>query len=98
MFSPSTANNWKSNTVTLAKAGKPFNVPTLFTSVETESFSGYIWQQVMLEWQRDWSRKDSYDGILGIVKENSGAFGMGVEYANTMVHKLPQTEVVYPGR
>ncbi|HBH67266.1 MAG TPA: hydrolase, partial [Erwinia persicina] len=33
----------KNNTVALAKAGKIFNVPTIYTSVETESFSGYIW-------------------------------------------------------
>lgn len=32
----------KNNTVALAKAGKIFNVPTIYTSVETESFSGYI--------------------------------------------------------
>ncbi len=181
----------KNNAVALAKAGKVFKVPTVFTAVETESFSGHIWpellgvqrgvqpvertsmnswedagfvaaieatgrkklvmaalwtevclafpaieaiaagyevyivtdasggtspeahemavrrmiqagavpvtwQQVMLEWQRDWSRKDTYDGVIGIVKEHSGAYGMGVEYAYTMVHKLPQSEVTYP--
>lgn len=183
----------KNNVVALAKAGKVFNIPTLLTAVETESFSGHVWpelqglfptvkpverssmnswedsafvaaveatgrkklvmaalwtevclafpaidaiqagyevyivtdasggtspeahdmavqrmiqagavpvtwQQVMLEWQRDWSRKETYDGVIGIVKEHSGAYGMGVEYAYTMVHKLPQTEVVYPER
>ncbi len=36
------------------------------------------WQPVMLEWQRDWARK------------HSGAYGMGVDYAYTMVHKVPQ--------
>lgn len=181
----------KNNAVALAKAGKVFKVPTIFTAVETQSFSGHIWpeligvqhgakpvertsmnswedagfvaaveatgrkklvmaalwtevclvfpaieaistgyevyivtdasggtspeahemalrrmvqagavpvtwQQVMLEWQRDWSRKDTYDGVIGIVKEHSGAYGMGVEYAYTMVHKLPQSVVAYP--
>ncbi len=47
------------------------------------------WQQVMLEWQRDWARKDTYDAIMDIVREHSGAYGMGVDYAYTMVHKAP---------
>lgn len=48
------------------------------------------WQQVILEWQRDWARKESYDGIMAIVKEHSGAYGMGVDYAYTMVHGAPE--------
>ncbi|AML59443.1 Isochorismatase family protein [Serratia rubidaea] len=174
----------KNNVVALAKAGKIFNVPTLFTSVETESFSGYIWpellavhpdsrpiertsmnswedaafvraveatgrkklvisalwtevcltfpalmaleagyevyvvtdtsggtsadaheraidrmvqagavpvtwQQVLLEYQRDWARKESYDAVMDLVREHSGAYGMGVDYAYTMVHHAP---------
>lgn len=175
----------KNNTVGLAKAAKIFNVPTIYTSVETESFSGYIWpellavhpestpiertsmnswedpkfveavkatgrkklvmaalwtevclnfptlmaieagyevyivtdasggtsvdahersidrmvqagaipvtwQQVLLEYQRDWSRKETYDAVMGLVQEHSGVYGMGVDYAYTMVHKAPQ--------
>jgi nicotinamidase-related amidase len=176
----------KNNVVTLAKAAKVFNVPTTITTVETQSFSGYIypelldvfpnakllertsmnswddkkvrdalaragrkkvvvsglwtevcnttfalcamleggyeiymvsdasggtskeahdlamqrmvqagavpvtWQQVLLEWQRDWARKDNYDAVMAIVREHSGAYGMGVDYAYTMVHKAPQ--------
>lgn len=175
----------KNNTVGLAKAAKIFNVPTIYTSVERESFSGYIWpellavhpestpiertsmnswedpkfveavkatgrkklvmaalwtevclnfptlmaieagyevyivtdasggtsvdahersidrmvqagaipvtwQQVLLEYQRDWSRKETYDAVMGLVQEHSGAYGMGVDYAYTMVHKAPQ--------
>ncbi|HFI5306831.1 TPA: hydrolase [Serratia liquefaciens] len=174
----------KNNVVGLAKAGKIFNVPTLFTSVETESFSGYIWpellavhpeitpiertsmnswedaafvkaveatgrkklvisalwtevcltfpalmaleagyevyvvtdtsggtsvdahersidrmvqagaipltwQQVLLEYQRDWARKETYDAVMELVREHSGAYGMGVDYAYTMVHHAP---------
>ncbi|WP_099064014.1 hydrolase [Serratia sp. BW106] len=174
----------KNNVVGLAKAGKIFNVPTLFTSVETESFSGYIWpellavhpeitpiertsmnswedaafvkaveatgrkklvisalwtevcltfpalmaleagyevyvvtdtsggtsvdahersidrmvqagaipvtwQQVLLEYQRDWVRKETYDAVMALVREHSGAYGMGVDYAYTMVHHAP---------
>lgn len=48
------------------------------------------WQQVMLEWQRDWARKDSYDAVMDIVREHSGAYGMGVDYAYTMVHGAPE--------
>lgn len=48
------------------------------------------WQQVLLEWQRDWARKDSYDAVMDIVREHSGAYGMGVDYAYTMVHKAPE--------
>ncbi|MGF1632121.1 MAG: hydrolase [Kiloniellaceae bacterium] len=44
------------------------------------------WQQVMLEWQRDWARRDTYNAVMDIVREHSGAYGMGVDYAYTMVH------------
>ncbi|WP_111861075.1 hydrolase [Acinetobacter sp. CFCC 10889] len=59
------------------------------------------WQQVLLEWQRDWAKRDSYDAVMDIVREHSGAYGMGVDYAYTMVHKAPQRtqsqhEVVAP--
>jgi nicotinamidase-related amidase len=176
----------KNNVVALAKAAKAFNVPTTITSVETQSFSGYTypelldvfpdkallertsmnswddqkvrdalkankrnkvivsglwtevcnvtfalsamleggyeiymvadasggtsreahdyamqrmveagvvpitWQPVMLEWQRDWARKETYDAVMAIVREHSGGYGMGVDYAYTMVHKAPQ--------
>ncbi|HID9090027.1 TPA: hydrolase [Enterobacter mori] len=175
----------KNNTVALAKAAKVFNIPTIITTVETESFSGntypelldvfpgqdilertsmnswddqkvrdalkangkkkvvvaglwtevcnnsfalcamlegdyeiymvadasggtskeahdfamqrmiqagvipVTWQQVMLEWQRDWARKETYTAVMDIVREHSGAYGMGVDYAYTMVHKAP---------
>ena len=176
----------KNNTVALAKAAKVFNIPTTITTVETESFSGYTypelldvfpdkkvlertsmnswddqkvrdalaangrkkvvvsglwtevcnttfalcamlegdyeiymvadasggtskdahdyamqrmvqagvvpmtWQQVLLEWQRDWARRDTYNPVIDIVREHSGAYGMGVDYAYTMVHKAEQ--------
>src|SRR6478672_2963217 len=49
---------------------------------------------VMLEWQRDWAQKDSYDAVMDIVKTHFGAYGIGVEYVYTMVHKAPPT--VFP--
>ncbi|MDW3682658.1 hydrolase [Cupriavidus sp. CV2] len=48
------------------------------------------WQQVLLEWQRDWARRETYDAVMQVVREHSGAYGMGVDYAFTMVHKAPQ--------
>ncbi len=47
---------------------------------------------VMLEWQRDWAEKDTYDAVMDIVKTHLGAYGVGVEYAYTMVHGAPPTK------
>jgi nicotinamidase-related amidase len=174
------------NVVLLAKVAKEFGVPTVLTSVETESFSGYTWPQLLdvfpgqpviertsmnswddagfreaikamgrknilmtglwtevcvtwptiemvgegyhiyvvedccgatsnaaqeaalsrmvqagatrltaiaaaLELQRDWKNREHYDALMGLVKEHAGAYGSGVEYAYTMVHKAPQS-------
>ena len=49
---------------------------------------------VMLELQRDWAEKDTYDAVMDIVKTHYGAYGVGVEYAYTMVHNAPAT--VFP--
>jgi nicotinamidase-related amidase len=46
---------------------------------------------VMLEWQRDWAHRDTYDAVLDVAKTHFGAYGVGVEYAYTMVHKAPPT-------
>jgi nicotinamidase-related amidase len=177
------------NTVALSKAARVFNLPVVLSSVETKSFSGYIWPQIkavfpketpiertsmnawddenfvnaikktgrkkillaglwtetcvalptiqaihdgyeiyvvedccgdvnqlshdnamkrmvqagakpvtalstMLELQRDWALKDTYDAVMDIVKNHFGAYGEGVEYAYTMVHDAPPTK--YP--
>ena len=174
------------NVVALSKAAKVFNLPVVLSTVETKSFSGYIWPQikaifpketpierssmnawddenfvaavkktgrkkivlaglwtetcvalptvqalhdgyeiyvvedccgdvnqlshdnamkrvvqagakpvtalsVMLELQRDWALKDTYDAVMDIVKNHFGAYGEGVEYAYTMVHDTPPT-------
>jgi len=47
---------------------------------------------VMLEWQRDWAHKGTYDAVMDIVKSHCGAYGVGVEYAYTMVHGAPGTK------
>jgi len=49
---------------------------------------------VMLEWQRDWANKETYDAVMDIAKNHFGVYGVGVEYAYTMVHKAPPTK--YP--
>jgi nicotinamidase-related amidase len=48
---------------------------------------------VMLEWQRDWAHKGTYDAVMDIVKTHCGAYGVGVEYAYTMVHGAPATKL-----
>lgn len=174
----------KNNTVALAKAAKLFGAPIILTAVETESFSGYIWPELLdvvqqkpiertsmnswdsdelvaavkasgkrklviaalwteacllfptlsaieegyevyivtdasggtsveghdaavrrmeqagahslttinavLELQRDWAKRGTYDGVMAITREHFGAYGMGVDYAYTMVHHAPQ--------
>jgi len=45
--------------------------------------------QVLLEYQRDWAHKETYNDVMAIVKEHCGAYGQGVEYAYTMVHGAP---------
>ncbi|MEW4956709.1 hydrolase, partial [Enterobacter cloacae subsp. cloacae] len=47
------------------------------------------WQQVMLFFFIDWASKEIYTAVMDIVREHSGAYGMGVDYAYTMVHKAP---------
>ena len=46
----------------------------------------------MLEWQRDWANRETYDAVMDIVKTHYGAYGIGVEYAYTMVHGAPPTK------
>ena len=176
------------NNIALAKAAKVFNVPVVLSTVETKTFSGYIWPQIqavfpkqepierssmnswddpkfvaaiektgrkkivlsglwtetcvalptvqaihdnyevyvvedccgdvsqlahdnamkrviqagakpvtaltmMLEWQRDWALRDTYDAVMDIVKTHCGAYGVGVEYAYTMLHGAPSTRL-----
>ena len=174
------------NVTLLAKVAKEFGVPTVLSSVETESFSGYTWPQLLdifpgqpviertsmnswddagfraaieatgrknilmcglwtevcvtwptiemlgqgyniyvvedccagtsvaaheaalsrmvqagavrvttipalLEWQRDWAKQEHYGKLTGLIKEQGGAYGIGIEYAVTMVHKGAQS-------
>ena len=178
--------NLINNVTLLAKVAKEFNVPAILTGVETESFSGYIWPQLLdvfpgqdviertsmnswddpgfreaieatgkknivmtglwtevcvawptiemlgegynvyvvedccgatspaaqeaalsrmvqagavrlttiaalLEWQRDWKNREHYDALMTLIKQHAGAYGAGVEYCYTLVHKAPQS-------
>src|SRR3990167_2131463 len=97
-------NSWDDQNVrdALAKNAPPgrTKIASGGTSVEAHKYAmdrmvqaGIVpvtWQQVLLEWQRDWARKETYDDVMAIVKEHSGAYGMGVDYAYTMVHKAPE--------
>jgi nicotinamidase-related amidase len=47
----------------------------------------------MLEWQRDWGLQDTYEAVMDIVKTHCGAYGMGVEYAVTMIRGEPPTDI-----
>jgi len=177
------------NVTLLAKVAKEFRVPAVITAVETESFSGYVWPQLLdvfpgqtvierssmnswddagfrqaihatgrkniiltglwtevcvtwptiemldagyniyvvedccgatsnaaqeaalsrmvqagavrlttigalLEWQRDWKNREHYDALMSLLKQHAGAYGSGVEYAYTMVHKAKQSAQV----
>jgi nicotinamidase-related amidase len=54
--------------------------------------------QVLLEYQRDWARKETYNEVIAAVKEHCGAYGQGVEYAYTMVHGAPAGRTGAAGR
>lgn len=43
------------------------------------------WMQVMLEWQRDWARVETYDAVTGIAKQHGGAYGIGIHYAKAIL-------------
>ncbi|WEX90499.1 hydrolase [Sinorhizobium garamanticum] len=43
------------------------------------------WIQILLEMQRDWTRKETYDGARSIVEEHGGGYGIGLNYARDMI-------------
>jgi hypothetical protein len=46
--------------------------------------------QLTLELQRDWSRMETYEGTTNIAREHFGAYGMGIDYAASLVHDYGQ--------
>ena len=43
------------------------------------------WIQVLLELQRDWARKATYDAARAIVEDHAGGYGIGLAYARDMI-------------
>jgi nicotinamidase-related amidase len=46
------------------------------------------WIQVLLELQRDWTRKETYDGARAIVESNGGGYGIGLAYSRDMIRPI----------
>jgi nicotinamidase-related amidase len=44
------------------------------------------WIQVLLEFQRDWTRHETYEAARGIVEAHAGGYGIGLAYARDMIH------------
>ncbi len=44
------------------------------------------WIQLLLEFQRDWTRHETYEAARSIVVDNGGGYGMGLAYAREMIH------------
>lgn len=47
------------------------------------------WQQVLLEYQRNGARKETYDAVMALMREHSSADGRGVDDAGTLVPPVP---------
>lgn len=43
------------------------------------------WLTTLLEWQRDWSRTETYEAVTDLVTQHAGAYGLGVTYARAML-------------
>lgn len=41
--------------------------------------------QYLLELQRDWARQETYAAVTGLMKKYGGAYGIGIQYAHTML-------------
>ena len=44
------------------------------------------WIQILLEFQRDWTRKETYEAARSTVVDHGGGYGIGLEYAREMIH------------
>jgi nicotinamidase-related amidase len=44
------------------------------------------WIQALLEFQRDWTRHETYEAARAVVEANGGGYGMGLAYAREMIH------------
>jgi len=44
------------------------------------------WLQILLEFQRDWTRQSTYEKARAIIVANGGGYGIGLAYAREMIH------------
>jgi nicotinamidase-related amidase len=44
------------------------------------------WIQILLEFQRDWTRQETYAGARAVVESNGGGYGIGLAYSRDMIH------------
>jgi nicotinamidase-related amidase len=44
------------------------------------------WIQILLEFQRNWIRHETYEAARAVVVANGGGYGMGLAYAREMIH------------
>ena len=51
------------------------------------------WLQVLLELQRDWTRRETYDAARSIVEHHGGGYGIGLAYARDMIAPPAQGSV-----
>lgn len=51
------------------------------------------WIQVLLEFQRDWTRHETYDGARSIVEAHGGGYGMGLAYSRDMIRPLSPSKI-----
>jgi hypothetical protein len=54
--------------------------------LETAGAQLTSWIEVLLEFQRDWTRKDTHEGARSIVVDHGGGYGIGLAYAREMIH------------
>jgi nicotinamidase-related amidase len=57
-----------------------------FRRMEAAGAQVTSWLQVLLEFQRDWTRHETYEGARAIVEANGGGYGIGLAYARDMIH------------
>ena len=56
--------------------------------METAGAQMTSWLQVLLEFQRDWTRHETYDGARAIIETNGGGYGIGLVYARDMIRPV----------
>ena len=66
-------------------ASSPLAQETAVRLMEAAGMRPRTWLQVLLELQRDWTRHDTYAAASDVVKAHAGAYGIGLNYARSML-------------